>query len=148
MRFFTVQNMAEKWLESPEIENKIEGIFHMDVKCGDMVKDKNWKGRIRKKEFEKRLIVEFAFESKIDAFTSNQVTMEVNFMRSASRTEFCTDIHVILKGFCDTEEGRMLRDGLAEYWRQRLEVLRALVNGNWVIGDNDLSHSSLLGSRL
>lgn len=74
-----------------------------------------------------------------DSHESHSFTLEIQLMKCTSRTEYCSEIHIIQRGFDDSEADDGLRSMYAELWKVKLEVLRTLVNGKWVIQDRDLT---------
>lgn len=65
------------------------------------------------------------------------INLSFHLMKCASKTEYCTEIHVIT-----TAEGATLEDYKEEV-KQLLECLRFYFNKTWVILDTDLTASQL-----
>lgn len=65
--------------------------------------------------------------------------LEIQLMKCTSLTEYCSEIHVIQHGFEESEPSNLLRSQYLELWKTKLEALRVLVNGKWIIEDRDLS---------
>lgn len=65
--------------------------------------------------------------------------VEVYLMNCTSLTEFCTQINLIQKGFDSNEE----RDLYKKFWHEKLNNLRFIFNGSWIIEDKDLILSCL-----
>lgn len=122
-----------------------------------------------KEDTEKLEIIDIETREKIEAFwktldeNDNQIKDRVVFhlMPCASRTQYCTEIHVVVHpdsarfgvlaeelGSLETEVFEDWRKTAQRLWKQRLEALRECVNGDWVIEDKDLTRAVLLRSRL
>lgn len=67
------------------------------------------------------------------------VPVEIRSMKCTSLTEYCSEIHVMQSGFDETPEDEGLRDAYSALWQEKLDSLRRLVNGNWIIEDRDLT---------
>lgn len=93
----------------------------------------------------------------------NEIKDRVVFhlMPCASRTQYCTEVHVVVHpdpglfgvvaeemGSLEPEVFSSWKDSAMKTWKQRLEALRECVNGDWVIEDRDLTRPALLRSRL
>lgn len=87
--------------------------------------------------------------------------LEFHMMPCASRTQYCTEIHLVVYpdpgqfGLTEADTGgpsgevlEVWRHSTMEMWKRRLESLRLCVNGDWVIEDRDLNRGVLLRSRL
>lgn len=68
-----------------------------------------------------------------------QFELEIQLMKCTSLTEYCSEIHVIQRSFESTEDGDGQRSKYEELWRVKLDALRTLVNGKWIIEDKDLT---------
>jgi len=68
-----------------------------------------------------------------------------NIMQCTSKTEYCTEVHLMLK-----KENQTLTELEANQWRLIgevvLEMLREHYNKDWVITDEDLSRGEFRGS--
>lgn len=133
MRFFLIEKEVSKWLGNAQIDNKIGGNYHLDLEYND----KNWSSHttILEKSFE-RLI-------KFDMITPEaQISgpVEVNFMPCTTKTEYCTEIHLIHRNVPDQEQSVM-----ENFWNEKLNSLRQHFNDDWIIEDRDLVLSILRG---
>lgn len=147
MRMFLIESNAEKWLGNVAIENKVGGNFLFDLQIGDEILSLK-QSKIIAKEFEKLIRINMCMPEVIKgAFVEGDSILELNFMQGASRTEYCTEIHLIQKNF-KSESGEEIRHGFEVFWTNKLEQLRELINGDWVIEDRDLNRSILMGARL
>ena len=91
---------------------------------------------LNEKDFEKR--IKFGMMSP-EAVKTGPV--EVYFMPCTSETDYCTEIHVMHHDLSD--EDQLFYKG---FWQRKLNELRQLCNGDWVIEDRDLSLSALKSS--
>lgn len=66
-------------------------------------------------------------------------SLEIQLMKCTSLTEYCSEIHVMQRGFDNSEAGDALRSDYLDFWKAKLETLRSLINGKWIIEDRDLS---------
>lgn len=71
---------------------------------------------------------------------SKDVTFEFHFMQCAQNTEYCTEIHLLIKADESPESN------IVERADAILESIRFKINRSWVIEDRDLN-SSLLKTR-
>ena len=147
MRMFLIQSLAEKWLGDVKIENKIGGTFQFK-----MIIDQNEieieDAEILEKKIERFIKIRVKVPKQFENFFLEENSIiEINFMQGTSRTEFCTEIHLLQKGFKD-EESDKIRYDFGMYWANKLELLRQEINGDWVIEDRDLNRSYLMGGRL
>lgn len=134
MRFFLIESQVDKWLGRPlKVENKKEGIYHIEFQDQGRI----WQSKsiILEKDFEKRI--------KFDMMSpeANLCPVEVYFMPCTSETDYCTEIHVMHHDLSD--EDQVIFKG---FWQRKLNDLRQLCNGDWVIEDRDLSLSALRSS--
>jgi len=144
-RMFLIGAKLEKWLcTKAEVENKTNGKFDVliDTKSG------SWDTAgsvIVEKEYERLIKIRMKLPERFAVgFVSDEASVvEINFMQGTSRTEYCTEVHLIHRGFEDSDEGEKAREGLKELWEEALEKLRAEINGDWVIEDRDLTQSCL-----
>ncbi|MDO9591891.1 MAG: hypothetical protein Q7I98_01715 [Erysipelotrichaceae bacterium] len=80
--------------------------------------------------------------------------LEFNLMQCATRTLYCSEIHLMVYPQVEGSSNQSPADVDAwrtetkAYWTSRLEALRVCVNGDWVIEDRDLTRSILKGSRI
>ncbi len=141
MRCFLIEKETAKWLGKPNIiENKLGGKYDLDFSF----KGENWNSSatILEKSFEKKIRFDFKLPTKYkDGFHNS--TVEINFMMAASKTEYCTEIHVLHKGLLDNIE---TKEFFSEFWKEKLEILRKNYNGDWIIEDKDMVLSVLKGS--
>jgi len=70
---------------------------------------------------------------------ANEFLVEIKFMQCTTDTEYCTEIHLMQHGFGDTEESTQIREIYLNFWKTKLETLREMVNGSWVIKDSELT---------
>lgn len=144
MRSFLIGSEAGKWLgEVKLIENKIGGIYHVVLTYGN----ETWvsKTKILEKEFDRSIKFELDLPESLETgFESSLV--EISFMQGASKTEYCTEIHVLHKGLKDNEMGVKSKEFFDDFWKEKLNCLRVIFNGNWVIEDRDLVLSVLKSS--
>ena len=112
-------------------------------------------------EVESRERVEILWSTRDASSKTFRDRVVLHMMLCASRTQYCTEIHVVaypdserfhqeVQGDPASETARIHQwqaDTLAQ-WKRRLENLRKCVNGDWVIEDRDLNRSVLLKSRL
>lgn len=134
MRFFLIEKEVSKWLGTAKIDNKINGQYTLTLSF----EDSQWisETKILEKTFERLL--------KFDMITPGAKLsgpVEVHFMSCTSKTEYCTEIHLIHRNVAHDEQGFMAR-----FWESKLNDLRAHFNGQWVIEDRDLILSDLKGS--
>ena len=66
-------------------------------------------------------------------------------MQGTSKTEYCTEIHILHKGLKDNEEGMNAKKFFEVFWEEKLNIIRKYFNGDWVIEDRDLVLSVLKG---
>lgn len=131
MRFFLIEKSIEKWMAEPiQVENKSKGQYQLNL----TFQGQTWesKGLILDKQFERSIQFTF-FESN-----QHQSFVEVFFMPCTSKTEYCTEIHLIHKESSDM-------DFMHRFWDEKLNELRKLFNDDWVIEDRDLVLSTLRG---
>jgi len=133
MRFFLVEKEVSKWLGNAQIDNKIGGNYNIDLEHND----KNWSSHttILEKSFER--LLKFDMMSP-EAQISGPV--EVNFMPCTTKTDYCTEIHLIHRNVPDQEQ--LIMDN---FWTTKLDKLRQHFNGDWHIEDRDLVLSVLKG---
>lgn len=134
-RHFVVDKLANNWLgdncelslKSKTFDFTSEERNHM----GTTVEDFNR---------EEILIIKLA-DDKCD----KDMKVEITFMKCSSRTEFCSEIHIVHKGFELKDDDYTY---YSKYWDESLDKLRKIHNRDWVITDGDLSLGILQGSRL
>ena len=132
MRFFLIESQIEKWLGTPVcVENKLGGKYHLQLSHGN----DTWQSHteILQKDFEK--YIKFDMMSPEGSRTG---PVEVYFMTCTSKTDYCTEIHVLHHGLSSDQ---LLF--FKEFWKTKLNKLRYLCNGDWVIEDRDLILSVL-----
>ncbi|WP_240839389.1 SRPBCC domain-containing protein [Acidaminobacter sp. JC074] len=132
MRFFLIEKEVAKWLGQATIENKTGGKYLLNLEF----EDKRWASDtvLLEKVFESRL--------KFDMITAEAKlpsSVEFNFMPCTSKTEYCTEIHLIHR---NTGEDQ---DIMSRFWDEKLDKLRKHFNNDWVIEDRDLVLSVLKG---
>lgn len=138
-RYFVVDKLLAKWIsESAEVDLK-KSIY--DIKCSDI----DFTGS-KVKDFNREEILFIELNSNRFGENSKPKTLEINFMKCTSKTEFCSEIHLVHKGFEDkNDEDYMFYD---KFWSESFEKLRFLHNKDWFISDKDLTLGILQGSRL
>lgn len=147
MRMFLVETNVRKWLDGASVEHKIGGNFMFDIQLSDEVISLS-QGTIISKEFEKLIKIKIRVPDKMrTAFIEEYSVIEFNFMQGTSRTEFCTEIHLLHRGLNPESSGDYIGE-LETFWANKMEKLRYLMNGDWVIEDRDLNRSFLMGGRL
>lgn len=135
MRFFLLEKEVTKWLaEKADVVSKKGGKYHLDL----VFNEKTWQSHtiLLEKDFER--MIKFDMITP-EAFQSGPV--EVNFMPCTSKTEYCTEIHLVHKNIPIDEQNEM-----NDFWATKLEELRQIFNKDWVIEDRDLILSVLKGS--
>ncbi len=70
---------------------------------------------------------------------SSELVVEIRIMQSAKLTTYCFDVFIVLHY---TAPSKAL-DGVAQLYQTRLAALRQQYNGDWIIGDQDLTLSCL-----
>jgi len=101
------------------------------------------------------------WNSMDDQGNSLKDPVEFHLMTCASKTQYCSEIHLVvhpdparfgqrLGGMNEPEHQKIeaWRQAALVIWKQRLESLRQCVNGDWVIEDRDLNRGVLLKSRV
>lgn len=138
-RYFVVDKLLAKWLsESSEVDLK-KAVYN--IKCseidftGTTVKDFN------REEILFLELVSDRFDEK-----SKPKALEINFMKCTSKTEFCTEIHLVHKGFEDKDKDDYIF--YDNFWTDAFEKLRYVHNKDWFISDKELTLGILQGSRL
>lgn len=133
MRFFLIGREIDKWLgKAVAAENKIGGIYHLELEH----EDHKWSSEttILEKDFERLFKFEFVTPKGI------LTLVEVFFMPCTSKTEYCTEIHLMHKGVSSEEEAF-----IQSFWHDKLNLLRQIFNKDWIIEDRDLVLSVLKG---
>ena len=134
-RYFVVNKLANLWLGGEcEIDLKKK---KFDFKTGDR---NHYSSSVVDFNREEILVIRLADDS-----SDKDMTIEVNFMKCSSRTEFCTEIHLVHKGFDIKDEDYKYYEN---HWGLALDKLREIHNKDWIISDNDLSLGILQGSRI
>lgn len=133
-RFFSKPDQIVRWLCS-DAETAPDGsaLFL----SGAIAPGDHWQWHIETIEREKCITVRCTDLLQLDSTT--EFPLEIKLMKCTSLTEYCTEIHVLQHGFEDSEAGDTLRARYLAFWRMKLEALRALVNGKWMIEDKDLT---------
>lgn len=96
-----------------------------------------WVWKIEEIEPEKRITI--LCSDILQQGSTHRFPLEIRLMKCTSVTEYCSEIHLLQHGFEDTETGNSLRAQYLNLWETKLETLRALVNGKWIIEDKDLT---------
>jgi hypothetical protein len=134
-RYFVVDKLANKWLG-----NDCE--INLKAKTYNFKSDDRNHTATTVDDFNRE---EILFLNLIDEKCQKDMKVEITFMKCASRTEFCTEIHLVHKGFDEKDEDYMY---YKNYWKKSLNLLREIHNRDWLIKDSDLSLGILMGSRL
>jgi len=132
MRFFLIDKEVAKWLGDSTIDSKKGGRFMLNLEF----EDKTW--------VSDTILLEKVFERliKFDMITAEAnlpSSVEINFMPCTSKTEYCTEIHLVHRNTKD-EQAFMSR-----FWDEKLDKLRKYFNNDWIIEDRDLVLSDLKG---
>lgn len=133
MRFFLIEKEIEKWFgHAIQVENKKNGPYHLEFSHNGI--DFKSQTIILEKDFERRI--------KFDMMTPglNKTSVEIFFMPCTSKTEYCTEIHVLHREVQEAEQAFF-----QSFWETKLDVLRTYFNKDWVIEDRDLVLSVLKG---
>lgn len=96
-----------------------------------------WVWEIEEIDREKRITI--LCSDILQQGSTHRFPLEIRLMKCTSVTEYCSEIHLLQHGFEDTEAGNSLRAQYLNLWETKLEALRALVNGKWIIEDKDLT---------
>lgn len=131
MRYFLMTKEVNKWLGQCDVESKVGGGYNLDLAFDDVT----WKshGTLVEKEFEKRILFNMMTPQ------NNVTEVEVYFMPCTSKTEYCTEIHLMHRHTGSETEF------MDAFWRNKLDILRQYFNKDWVIEDRDLVLSVLKG---
>lgn len=78
-------------------------------------------------------------------FKSPRVSFIFNIMNCTSKTEYCTEVHLLIKSF-NPEYLEQNQESFRLIGNSVLEVLRKHYNKDWVIKDSDLHLSQFRGS--
>jgi len=134
MRFFLIEKEINKWLgKSICVNNKVNQPYHIEFEHEGL----KWESStiLLEKDFEKKI--------KFDMISpeAQKSTVEVYFMPCTSETEYCVEIHVMHYNLSQNE-----KEFFQGFWRSKLNDLRQIFNGDWVIEDRDLILSVLKSS--
>jgi len=69
--------------------------------------------------------------------------VEINFMKCAPLTDYCTEIHLLHKKLDEKD-----RHFFNRFWKNALDTLRYFYNEEWIIQDKDLNRSKLTGRNV
>ncbi|MGB3366020.1 MAG: SRPBCC domain-containing protein [Acidaminobacteraceae bacterium] len=134
-RYFAVDKLANKWMSNDCEINLKTRVYNFKSQernhTGTTIEDFNR---------EEILILNLS-----DNLCDKEMKVEITFMKCATRTEFCSEIHVVHKGFDLKDDDYMYYQN---YWEEALDMLRKIHNRDWIIADGDLSLGILQGSRL
>lgn len=133
-RFFSKPDQMVRWLCSDAEAVSDGSAFSLS---GVIASEDHWHWHIETIEREKCITVRCTDLLQSDSIA--EFPLEIKLMKCTSLTEYCTEIHVLQYSFEDSEAGDTLRAQYLEFWRMKLEALRALVNGKWIIEDKDLT---------
>lgn len=132
--FFTHPGQLSRWLcDHAEEAVDNSGLMLAGIKTPEDF----WHWDFEEIQREKKVTV--AFNDIFSTEESLSFTLEIQLMKCTSTTEYCSEIHLMQHGFEDSETGDDLRRTYEGLWTEKLEKLRALVNGKWIIEDRDLS---------
>lgn len=97
----------------------------------------SWNWSIQESQREKmiRILCTDYFTPSLD----KTLQLEIQMMKCTSLTEYCSEVHILLKGFEASDAGDALRSAYMDLWTAKMEALRSLINGKWFIEDKDLS---------
>lgn len=132
-RSFTKTEQLSRWLAKDAAVTSTDTLTLREV-CTESV---SWVWEITESERERILKANCTDCLHSDGAITYQ--LEIRFMKCTSLTEYCTEIHVLQYGFSDDEAGEEARAGYYTLWTEKLEALRRLINGNWIIQDRDLT---------
>jgi len=134
---FTKVEELEKWFaqdiqETPSVGQSLSGTFEE--------LDKNF-SNLTYSALNKEENIRFSCPFNLVENDSNNdnYEVEIKFMQCTSETYYCTEIHLMQYGFDDTEESIHARTVYLEFWKNKLDVLRELINKDWVIQDSELT---------
>lgn len=134
---FTKPEELEKWFAE-----KVEGSIEINEKILCYFKELSEVAvniQFTALNFKESIRFYFPLELQENDAQIDSYEVEIKFMMCTSETEYCTEIHLMQYGFKDTEASRLIRQKHLEFWKEKLEKLRFLVNGNWVIKDSELT---------
>lgn len=134
-RYFVVDKLANNWLGS---------------ECEIDLKKNRYNFKSKERNHYSSEILDFNREEILilnlkDDKCNKDMRLEITFMKCSSRTEFCSEIHIVHKDFDEKDDDYRY---YKNYWEEVLEKLRKIHNRDWVISDGDLSLGILQGSRL
>ncbi|PIE77253.1 MAG: hypothetical protein CSA13_00355 [Clostridiales bacterium] len=73
-------------------------------------------------------------------FDDAQIAVEIRLMQSTHYTSYCFDLFLVLR----YDELNSATASVIAHYDARLEALRRQYNGDWIIGDGDLTLSALM----
>jgi hypothetical protein len=139
VRLFCELSRAERWLTEPDMLNR-------------WLKEDTVSFEVQMVQRREKVVAQWnSVEGNMEKCCGR---LEFNLMQCATRTLYCTEIHLMVYPQFEgvsTQNPADLEAWRAEtktHWSSRLEALRACVNGDWVIEDRDLTRSILKGSRI
>lgn len=133
-RFFTQPDQLIRWLCSGVEVSEDKKAFSL---TGIDESEGAWLWRFEAIEREKNIVC--VCSDYLGEAPDRWFPVEIKLMKCTSRTEYCSEIHILQQGFEDTEAEDQLRDRYLAFWRAKLEALRFAVNGKWIIEDKDLT---------
>ncbi len=133
-RLFTHPEQLSRWL----CDHAEEATDHSgQLLAGVKTPEDCWHWHFEEIQRERKVTV--AFNNIFGTVESPGFILEIQLMKCTSKTEYCSEIHLLQHEFEDSEAGDDLRRAYAEFWTEKLEKLRTLVNGKWIIEDRDLT---------
>lgn len=134
-RFTNVEEL-EKWFGS-----EIQGDIEEGATLKGILTELEKPFKIVYTTLEKETSIVFDFTAHLSDEVSNDdpYEVELRFMQCTSDTYYCTEIHLMQYGFDDTETSLKEREIYLEFWKEKLEVLRKMINKDWVIQDSELT---------
>ena len=132
-RFFLQPQQLSRWLcQAASVSEDGKGLI-LTAPLPDLV----WEWQlltVKREEYLEAAVTDFLTDNSTRRFQ-----VEVCLMKCTSKTEYCSEIHLIQRGFGETEDESALRGRYLAFWQEKLEALRQHVNGKWVIEDRDLT---------
>lgn len=134
-RYFVVDKLANNWLGS-------ECEIDLKAKIYDFKSNARSHVGTSIEEFNREEVLVLSLK---DDISTKCMKVEIKFMKCASRTEYCTEVHLMHHGFETKDEDYLY---YLKFWEESFDLLRKIHNRDWVISDGDLSLGILMGSRL
>ncbi len=133
-RFFTHPDQLQRWF-CEKADLSPDG---KEMKLGSIsMPDDSWTWLFESVQRERHILL--TCPDLFHKIENGSFAVEVQLMKCTSLTEYCSEIHILQRGFDASAEADALRACYGELWTQKLEALRTLVNGKWIIEDRDLT---------